>query len=133
MTTPAPPATEAPNLFNLTGDHLSVTLALSGIDGRPHFNYHDGFRALNFTGDEITLEDTAMGKQATVTIVRTVDAGDTSFTLRIPVVNLLSGQHTITTLGITTMHRTTIAGIGRGQLTTYNATPLHGSATQVDF
>lgn len=59
--------------------------------------------------------------------------GHTSFTLLLPTVNLLSGQHTITTLGITTMHRTTIAGIGRGQLTSYSATTLHGTATAVDF
>ena len=69
-------AIEAPNLFTLTGHHLSITLALTGIDGQPRFTYHDTQRALNFTGDEITVEDTALGRQATVTIVRTVDAGN---------------------------------------------------------
>ena len=36
-----------------------------------------------------------------------------------------------TTLGITTIHRTSIAGIGHGQLTTYHSTVLHGTADQV--
>lgn len=106
---------------------------LSGIDGKPQLNYHDRFRGLNFTGDDITLEDATLGRQATVTIVRTIDAGNTSFTLLIPDLNLHSGEHPITTLGITAMHRTTITGIGRGQLTTYHATTLHGTATHVEF
>jgi hypothetical protein len=133
MTAAGSDAIEAPNLFTLTGHHLSITLATSGIDGQPHFTYHDTQRALNFTGDEITLEDTALGRQATVTIVRTVDAGNTTFTVLIPFVNLISGSHTISTLGITTMHRTTISGIGRGQLTTYHSAVLHGTADQVQF
>jgi len=126
-------AIEAPNLFTLTGHHLSITLALTGIDGQPHFTYHDTQRALNFTGDEITVEDTALGRQATVAIVKTVDAGNTTFTLLIPFVNLISGSHAITTLGITAMHRTSIAGIGHGQLTTYHPTVLQGTADQVQF
>jgi len=104
---------------------------LTGIDGRPRFTYHDTQRALNFTGDEITVEDTALGRQATVTIVRTVDVGNTTFTVLIPFVSLISGNHAITTLGITTMHRTSIGGIGHGQLNTYHPTVLHGTADQV--
>ena len=131
MTAVGSDAIEAPNLFTLTGHQLSITLALSGIDGQPRFTYHDTQRALNFTGDEITVEDTALGRQATVTIVRTVDVGNTTFTLLIPFVNLISGSHAITTLGITTIHRTSIGGIGHGQLTTYHSTVLHGTADQV--
>ena len=131
MTAAGSDAIEAPNLFTLTGHHLSITLALTGIDGQPRFTYHDTQRALNFAGDEITVEDTALGRQATVTIVRTVDVGNTTFTLLLPLVNLISGSHAITTLGITAIHRTSIAGIGHGQLTTYHSTALHGTADQV--
>lgn len=123
----------AANLFTLTGHHLSVSLALSGIDGKPRLNYHDRFRALNFTGEEISFDDTPLGRQATVTIVRTIDAGNTVFTLLVPNLNVSSGELSITTLGITAMHRTTIAGVGRGQLTTYHASSLHGTAAHVDF
>ena len=108
-------------------DHLGVER-----DRRPtalHLPRH--LAALNFSGDEITVEDTALGRQATVTIVRTVDVGNTTFTLLIPFVNLISGSHAITTLGITAIHRTSIAGIGHGQLTTYHSTVLHGTADQV--
>jgi hypothetical protein len=84
--------------------------------------------------DEITFEETTLSTLASVTLVRTVDLGDTTFTLLVPRVNLLGAtSHVIHTVGITTMHRTTIAGLGHGQLTTYHVTRLYGSATQVQF
>lgn len=127
-------AIEQPNLFTLTGGGLTVTLALSGFDGKPHFSYHDAHRALQFAGDEITMEETALDTLASVVIVRTVDAGNTVFTLLVPHVNLIGAtSHLIHTLGITSMHRTTIAGLGHGQLTSYQVTRLHGSASQVQF
>jgi hypothetical protein len=127
-------AIEQPNLFTLAGGGLTVTLALSGIDGKPRFSYHDAHRALNFAGDEITLEQTALDMLASVVIVRTVDAGDTVFTLLVPRVNLVGAtSHLIHTVGITSMHRTTIAGLGHGQLTSYQVTHLRGSGSQVEF
>ena len=80
-----------------------------------------------------SIEETGvLGKLTSVTLVRTADFGDTTFTLLVAEVNLLgSASHFIHTVGITTMHRTTIAGLGHGQLTTYHVTRLHGSAAQV--
>jgi hypothetical protein len=125
---------EAPNLFSLSGGGLTVSLALSGIDGKPHFSYQDSHQSLSFSGDEITLEETALDTLATVTLVRTPDLGDTTFTLLVPRVNLLGAtSHIIHTVGITTTHRTTIAGLGHGQLTTYHVTRVNGSAAQVQF
>ena len=125
---------EAPYLFSLSGGGLTVSLALSGIDGKPHFSYQDAHQSQSFSGDEITLEETTLDTLASVTLVRTVDFGDTTFTLLVPRVNLLGAAgHVIHTVGITTMHRTTIAGLGHGQLTTYHVTELCGSAAQVQF
>jgi hypothetical protein len=125
---------ESPNLFSLSGGGLTVSLALSGIDGKPHFSYQDAHQSQSFSGDEITLEETTLDTLASVTLVRTVDFGDTTFTLLVPRVNLLgAASHIIHTVGITTMHRTTIAGLGHGQLTTYHVTRLYGSAAQVQF
>jgi hypothetical protein len=51
-----------------------------------------------------------------------------------PRVNLAGAPNAVIhTLGITAMHRTTIAGLGRGQLTTYHVSHLSGSASQVQF
>jgi hypothetical protein len=125
---------EAPNLFSLSGGGLTVSLALSGTDGKPHFSYQDAHQSVSFSGDEITLEETALDTLASVALVRTVDAGDTTFTLLVPRFNLLgAASHVIYTAGITTTHRTTIAGLGHGQLTTYQVTELCGSAAQVQF
>jgi hypothetical protein len=111
-----------------------VSLALTGIDGKPHFSYQSALQSLSFSGDEITFEETTLSTLASVTLVRTVDLGDTTFTLLVPRVNLLGAtSHVIHTAGITTMHRTTIAGLGHGQLTTYHVTRLYGSAAQVQF
>ncbi|HEU5393124.1 MAG TPA: hypothetical protein VFV73_45320 [Streptosporangiaceae bacterium] len=125
---------ETPNLFSLSGGGLTVSLALSGFDGKPHFSYQDSHQSLNFSGDDITIEETALATLVTVTLVRTPDFGDTTFTLLVPGINLLGAtSHVIHTVGITTMHRTTIAGLGHGQLTTYHVTRLSGSAAQVQF
>lgn len=123
----------APNLFDLTGKELAVTLAQSGIDGKPHFTYQDEHQSLTFSGDEITFEETQLGSLATVVIIRTVDLGDTTFTLLVPRMNLVGGNHHIDTVGITALHRTSIAGIGHGQLTSYHTTRLRGTASQVEF
>jgi hypothetical protein len=125
---------EAPNLFSLSGGGLTVSLALSGFDGKPHFSYQDSHQSLNFSGDDIAIEETVLDTLVTVTLVRTPDFGDTTFTLLVPRINLLGATSHIThTVGITTMHRTTIAGLGHGQLTTYHVTRLNGSAAQVQF
>jgi hypothetical protein len=126
-----------PNLFTLSGRHLHVTFASSGIDGRPHFSYHDGMRSEQFTGDEIEItEKTLLGTLVSVTIMKTVDAGFTTFTVLIPAVNLApaGSSDAIHTEGITTIHRRSIApALERGQLDSYTVTRLHGTAQVVDF
>jgi hypothetical protein len=124
---------DQPNLFSLTGDGVSVTLALNGLDGKPQLTYHDSVRAQNFSGDEITFEDNAgLVSTATVTIVRSVDVGFTSFTLLLPVINEHApGPQPVRTLGITTLHATSLARIGRPQLTDYHVLQLHGTASAV--
>jgi hypothetical protein len=137
MTTGEPPeqgnlALVEPNFYLLHGDGRTVTLLTSGIDGRPQCSYHDTHVSLNFSGDEITMEKTEMGTLVTVTIQQVPDAGSTSFSVVLPLVNLVGATPAIlSTFGITAMHRTTIAGLGRGQLTTYHVSHMHGSASQV--
>ncbi len=133
MTTTNANAIEQPNLFTVSGRYISATVALSGFDGKPKATYHDAQRVLSFSGDEITFEDGALGTLVTVTIARTVDFGSTTFTVVLPRVNLIGNHHQIRTIGITTLHRTSIAGIGNGQLTEYTTVRLHGTAQQVDF
>ena len=124
---------EAPNLFILAGHGVSVTIALSGFDGQPHVTYHDALRALSFSGAEITIEECSLGRLVTVTILTTVDVGATTFSIALPNFNLIGGHHQVSTFGVTALHRTTLGGIGRGQLTTYTTVHLYGTAEQVEF
>ena len=123
-----------PNLFSLTGHGVSVTLTLSGIDGRPQLSYHDSVRAQSFSGDDLALEDNeGLGRTATVTIVKSLDVGHTTFTLVLPVLNENApGPYAVQTVGITTLHATFLGRIGRPQLTDFHVVHLHGTASTVE-
>jgi hypothetical protein len=125
---------DQPNLFSLTGHGVSLTLALSAIDGKPQLTYHDSVRAQNFSGDEITFEENeGLVRTAAVTIVRTLDVGFTSFTVLLPWMNENApGPLPVQTLGITTLHATSLGRIGRPQLTDYHVLHLHGTASTVE-
>jgi hypothetical protein len=53
----------------------------------PTLSYQDGTHAESFSGDQITDETTVLGRLLTVTVVQTVDRGDTLFSLILPTVN----------------------------------------------
>jgi hypothetical protein len=125
---------QQPNLFELSGDGIHVTYSTSSISGKPLFNYHDSLQAKNFSGDEISVVDTIVGKLVSVFLIRTIDAGSTSFTVLIPAVHLPpSNIATITTEGITTLHKFSIVGPPLGQTELYTFHRLHGTAQFVEF
>ena len=123
-----------PNLYVLHGRVLQVTLATTSLTGPPQLTYNDATQALQFTGEEITFEDTVFGRVASVVLTSVPDLGTTTFSLVLPAVNLrAAGAQPITTIGITAVHRTTIAGPPPGQTTTLQVTLLRGTADDVDF
>jgi hypothetical protein len=90
---------------------------------------------MNFEGDQIRSMESEIGTLVSVTIFATVDAGSTSFTLLLPHVNLdQSQQATITTEGITTLHRSSLLPVfNQGQTELYTVERLTGTAAAVDF
>ena len=101
----APAALVAANMFTAAGGGLHVSYSTNGIDGKPHLSYQDPVRSLSFTGDEIRRVEGDLGAVVSVTIVRTVDSGSTSFSLLVPHVNVAPfGSVSISTEGITTHH-----------------------------
>ena len=125
---------QEPNLYVLHGQDLQVTLSTTSLTGQPRMTYHDAAQARQFSGDEITIEVTALGQLATVVLTSIPDLGSTTFSLLLPAVNVSGrGAQPISTLGITAVHRTTIAGPPPGQSTTYRAIRLRGTADNVDF
>jgi hypothetical protein len=128
-------ATSKPNLYDLHGHQLHITYSTTSIDGKPRFQYHDNFRTLEFSGDQIRALDSEIGTLVTVTIRLTPDLGSTTFTLLVPQVNLnQSTQAQITTFGVTTLHRFSIAPqLDQGQIEHYTIAELSGTATVVAF
>ena len=122
---------EQANMFHLTGHGVTVSLALTGIDGRPTLAYQDFHHALSFTGDDITIEDSVLGQLVSVTLVQTEDVGYTSFSVLIPTMNIVGGYNRVETLGVTAVHRSGLIGPGPGQATAYHAIRLHGTASQI--
>ena len=123
-----------PNLYELSGGGIHVNYSTSSISGKPVFNYHDGVQVKNFSGAEISVVDTIVGKLVSVFLIRTIDGGSTSFTVVIPTINLppTNVAH-MTTEGITTLHKFSIVGPPLGQTELYTFHRLHGTARFVEF
>jgi hypothetical protein len=122
-----------PNLFTLSGNGIHVTYSTTSLTGKPLFNYHDAFQVKNFSGDEIQTAETVLGNLVTVSLVRTIDSGSTTFTLLVPSVNLPpSNSANIITEGITTLHKFRIPPL-HGQTELYTVHRLHGTASFVVF
>jgi hypothetical protein len=79
--------------------------------------------------------DSEIGTLVTVSLVRTVDTGSTSFTLVVPHVNLgQAAQVPITTQGITTLHRLSpVPVLNEGQSEISTTVRLTGTASAVNF
>jgi len=120
---------EAPNTYALRGNGISVGFSSTSISGKPQFRFTDASGTLMFSGDEITVADSAAGTLVSVVIVDVPDAESTTFTLVLPDVNLAGDPRpTIKTIGITTVRSTTIAGPPAGQTSNSEATRLRGTA-----
>jgi hypothetical protein len=124
-----------PDLYELTGDHLTITYSTTSIAGGPRFSYKDASQTLSFKGDEIRQTKTEIGTLISVTTHMTVDTGSTSFTLLLPAVRLAgSSPAQIHTVGITTVHRfSVIPAMNLGQTEVYTTTKLSGTAKFVVF
>jgi hypothetical protein len=125
-----------PNLYVLSGGGIHVTYSPTSFNGQPHLTYSSPFVSRTFTGNEITTTASPIGTLVTVTIMLTVDAGSTTFTLLVPVVNLNNNNDivAITTEGVTTHHRFSIFPPAlHGQIETYAVTQLTGNAEHVLF
>lgn len=125
----ANPTPEHANLFHLDGDGLHVTFSATSITGDPLFTYQDAFRHLEFKGDQIKIEQTAIGELVSVVILPSIDRDRTTFTLVVPnTVLRLHGPAAIATIGVTTVHRFSIIGSPNGQTEFYTPHALRGTA-----
>lgn len=123
-----------PNLYELSGENLTVTFSTTSINGKPRFTFKKGRQTLSFAGDQITSLETNIATLVSVVIARVPDKGVTTFSVLLPVIRLTgSRKQAFRTIGITTVETTTIAGPPKGVQQTYKTTLLRGSAQLVDF
>jgi len=124
-----------PNQFDLKGQGVSISYSTSSLTGKPQLSFKKGRQTLSFTGDEITVVDTMIGGLVTVVIAKTVDREFTSFSFLLPAIQLSdpSAKQLFRTLGITTVHVTSIAGPVQGVQQSYKSVQLRGTARQVVF
>jgi hypothetical protein len=131
-----PTTTVTPNLFHLSGHHLHVTYATTGIAGQPTLTYQDLHQSKSFHGNEIRTVESDLGMQVSVTLRITPDVGSTTFSLLIPRMRISpTSIAPVHTYGITTVHSMPFAPpqAVQGQLDTYSVTSLHGTAQAVVF
>jgi hypothetical protein len=127
-------ANTQPNLYELSSHGVHITYSTTSITGKPILTYHDAVQTRTFTGDEIQTQTTSIGTLVTVFLMRIADGPSTSFTLLIPAVRLAGPEVvTVSTEGITTLHRSTLMGPPLGQLELYTLHPLEGTARFVVF
>jgi hypothetical protein len=128
--------TVTPNLYQLSGHHLHVTYAPSGIDGKPSMTYQDTHQSKSFKGDEIRTVECDLGTLVSVTLRITPDVGSTTLSVLIPRMRIspvsVAAVHTEC---ITTVHSTPFAPPAaiQGQLDTYTVTSVRGTAQAVAF
>ena len=125
---------QQPTLWELAGEHISVTYSTTSISGQPNLTYFGPQGRFAYSTDEINATDTELGTEVTVTLPGFTDEDQTAFTVLLPPVR--SDDHSpiaIETLGITTLKRSSIAGPPPGQDYSYTVTPLSGEATFAEF
>jgi hypothetical protein len=124
-----------PNQYDLRGRGVTISYSVTSISGKPLLTFKKGKQTLNFSGDEIGVLDTIIGSLVTVTIARTVDRGFTTFSFLLPSIQLTSpsARQTFHTIGITTVHKTTIAGPIKGVQQSYKSLQLRGTARPLVF
>jgi hypothetical protein len=123
------------NLFELSGDGVQITYSTTSFDGKPHFDYQSPYgpqESLAFTGSEIRTQQSELGTLVSVSLLRTIDAGNTVLTLLLPFVRL-TGQNaqSFETLAIITKTYGILPH--QGAQPTYQVVSLSGSAKMVIF
>lgn len=124
-----------PNLYELNGDGIKIVYSTTSFGGQSNLTYQKGKTTLSFTGAEIRVTGTEIGKLISVTVANIPDKGETVVSVLLPQFNLekLDARQAFRTIGVITLKRTTIAGPPKGAVETYKAVAFRGTAKVVQF
>jgi hypothetical protein len=130
-----PPSGEGgatPNHFVLRGAETQLTYDETTVTGLPQLLYEGPYGTQTFSGDEVTTQETALGRLVTVHLGAFPDRGELRLTLLIPSFHPDTDQGSATpfaTLGIFTWSVSTLAGPpSEGALEEYETLTLEGTA-----
>lgn len=125
------------NLYELTGEDTSVTYTPAGLGGAAQLNYRSGNQDQVYRGEQVRSLATEIGTLVTVDVTIVFDGDTLTFSLFVPAVNLRNDtvEAPVETVALLSTARSSIAGpsLIQGQLTTYQAIALAGTARLVDF
>ncbi|MBD2440870.1 hypothetical protein [Nostoc sp. FACHB-110] len=127
-----------PNDFDLHNNDVQIHYSLESFIGGPQLTYKTQNFDRQFTGEEINVVETNIGKLVTVLVEPDADTGEeVRLTLLLPSINLSSSlENPIETEAIFTTQRNVLRGLSpilEGQLQTYHTLSLRGTARSVDF
>jgi hypothetical protein len=132
---PPPPSMAGgaePNHFVLQGKKTRITYDATTIAGPPQVLYEGPYGSRTFSGEAVTMEQTALGRLVSVDLGAFPDRGELRLTLLIPSFDPTTSQASETpfaTLAILTWSTSTLAGPPReGALEGYEILPLEGTA-----
>lgn len=120
------------NSFLLSDAETRIGYATTSESGVPMLTYDGPFGSHRFEGNEIVVEESALGRLVTVDLGGFPDQGNLTLTLLLPAFNPVDADDppaTFTTLAILKWVISTIAGPPRkGALEAYDGVPLVGTA-----
>ncbi len=126
--------TYQPNLYDLFRRDVHIQYSASSIDGRPRLHYRDRKLDKSFSGDEIRIEETALGRVVSVILQAVPDLHVVTFGFFLPTLNVEHETHVVTE-AIYSTQRTSIGGpsLVKGQLESWRSITLAGIARAVEF
>lgn len=129
------PVLVQPNQFLLAGYDIDISYETTSFTGTPRFSVTRQGQTLNFTGEEIQLESSQLGRMVTVNLganLRAVGVVET-LTLLVPSISVLTTTKTppLRTIAIFDRQSPPIKVAGKSQA--YMPIYLSGTANQIDF
>lgn len=130
-------AGQPPNHFVLDGEEMHITYDATTDTGKPSLTYQGPFGSQSFVGDQLLIEETALGRLVTCDLGPFPDRGNLWLTLLLPAFNPMNAGDapaSFDTLAILKWRVSTIVGPPReGALEAYEVVPLEGTAQFVMF
>jgi len=124
-----------PNQFLLDGYNLEVSYETTSFTGTPRVSVTRQGQTLNFTGEEMIIEQSQMGQMVTVDLsdnLRAVGVVET-LTLLVPSTSVLATTKTASIQTVAIFNRQSPREKISGQSQIYMSVHLSGTANQIDF